>query len=66
MENRRKFYALNRYGKPTSVFSNWSGDTVSKRFERIEGALDAWSKGVMDDDDLKFVTKNALVSKMME
>ena len=64
MENRRKFYGLNRYGKPVRVISNWSGDTISKRLERIEGVLNAWKSGFVDDEDLKFILKNALVSKI--
>ena len=64
MENRRKFYGLNRYGKPVRYISNWSGDTISKRYERVEGVLNAWKSGFVDDEDLKFILKNALVSKI--
>ena len=64
MENRRKFYGLNRYGKPVRVISNWSGDTISKRLERIEGVLNAWKSGFVDDEDLKFILKNAFISRI--
>lgn len=54
MENRRKFY-------PGGL---WGNDTLQDRYEHVMAALDAYKKGILDDQDLTFVIKNAFVSKI--
>lgn len=62
MENRRKFYGLNRMGKPIISPSNWSNDTFDDRYNHINNVLSAHS--IMDDEDLKFIIKNAFISRI--
>ncbi|MBQ3753403.1 MAG: hypothetical protein II864_07635 [Prevotella sp.] len=54
MENRRKFYPDGLWGK----------DTLQDRYQHVMGALDAYKNGILDDQDLVFVIKNAFVSKI--
>ena len=54
MENRRKFYPDGLWGK----------DTLQERYQHVMGALDAYNNGILDDQDLTFVIKNAFVSKI--
>lgn len=54
MENRKKFYSDGLWGK----------DTLQERFQHVMGALDAYKNGILDDQDLVFVIKNAFVSKI--
>ena len=59
MENRSKFYTGGR----------WSNDTLAERFKNIKAVLDIFQKKTnakpsIDEDDLKFVIKNAFVSKI--
>ena len=54
MENRKKFY-------PGGI---WGDDTLKKRFDHIRSAIEAYNNGVLDQQDLKFVIKNAFVSKI--
>ena len=55
MENRRKFY----------TGGLWANDLKEKRFEHICGALAMHFGGILNDEDLKFVIKNAFVSKIL-
>ena len=64
MENRTKFWGLDRTGKPKAAPNNWSNDNIKKRITHIEGALKAYRMGILDDADLTYVIKNALVSKI--
>ena len=54
MENRRKFYPDGLWGK----------DTLQERYLHVMGALDAYHKHILDEQDLVFVIKNAFVSKI--
>ncbi len=54
MENRRKFYSK----------GVWCHDTCQQRLDHILWALDANKHGNIDDEDLKFMIKNALVSNI--
>ena len=54
MENRKKFYSDGLWGK----------DTLQDRYQHVMGALDAYKNGILDDQDLVFVIKNAFVSKI--
>ena len=54
MENRKKFYPDGLWGK----------DTLQDRYQHVMGALDAYKNGILDDQDLVFVIKNAFVSKI--
>lgn len=54
MENRRKFY----------TGGLWSTDTLGKRYEHIKWALDAYNSKKLDKQELKFIIKNAFVSKI--
>ena len=65
MENRSKYYGLRRNGKPMERDSKtWSQDTLKARYEHIKGALDAYKNGYLNKDDIKFVIKNAFVSRI--
>lgn len=66
MENRSKFYGLDRNGKPIkkSKIKLWSNDNLQERLNHINGALDAYHSGCLNEDDLKFVIKNAFVSNI--
>ena len=66
MENRSKFYGLGRNGKPIkeSKIKLWSNDNLQERLKHINGALHAYQSGCLNEDDLKFVIKNAFVSKI--
>ena len=54
MENRKKFYPDGLWGK----------DTLHDRYWHVMGALDAYHKQILDEQDLVFVIKNAFVSKI--
>ena len=54
MENRSKFY----------TGGLWSTDTLGKRYEHIKWALDAYNSKKLDKQELKFIIKNAFVSKI--
>jgi hypothetical protein len=54
MENRTKFYKS----------GEWVNDTPSQRYIKICLALRAHQYGILTKDDLNFVIKNALVSKI--
>ena len=58
MENRRKFYSSNYRGTP----GLWSHDTLDKRYEHIRDVLNVHS--IIDDEDLKFIIKNAFISRI--
>ncbi len=58
MENRRKFYSSNFRGNP----GLWSQDTFDQRYDHICDVLNIHS--IMDDEDLKFIIKNAFVSRI--
>lgn len=60
MENRRKFYYRLR---KKNEHGAWSLDSHVERYNHILNALEAYGKG-MDLEDLKFVIKNAFVSKI--
>lgn len=60
MENRRKFYYRLR---KKNEHGAWSLDSHVERYKHILNALEAYVKG-MDLEDLKFVIKNAFVSKI--
>ncbi len=52
MENRRKFY----------TGGLWSKDTLEKRYKHIRDVLNI--RSIIDEEDLKFVIKNAFVSRI--
>ncbi len=52
MENRRKFY----------TGGLWSKDTLEKRYDHIHDVLSI--RSIIDEEDLKFVIKNAFVSRI--
>ena len=54
MENRRKFY----------TGGLWANHNIKKRYKNICWALDAYKKGFLDEDELKFIIKNGFVSKI--
>lgn len=54
MENRRKFYSSGK----------WGTFDLNKRYECVCKALDAYKNGILDLQDLKFILKNAFVSKI--
>ena len=58
MENRRKYYSSNYRGK--SGF--WSHDTLNQRYDHIHDVLSI--RSIIDEEDLKFVIKNAFVSRI--
>ena len=62
MENRRKFYGLDRNGNPKPNPQNWSNDTFDDRYNHINDVLKVHS--IMDDEDLKFIIKNAFISRI--
>ena len=62
MENRRKFYGLSRMGKPIISPSNWSNDTIDDRYDHINKVLSVHP--IMDAEDLKFIVKNAFISRI--
>ena len=62
MENRRKFYGLDRNGTPKPNPQNWSNDTFDDRYNHINDVLKVHS--IMDDEDLKFIIKNAFISRI--
>ena len=62
MENRRKFYGLDRNGTPNPYPKNWSNDTFDDRYNHINDVLKVHS--IMDDEDLKFIIKNAFISRI--
>lgn len=68
MENRSKFYGLGRDGKLMTKQDlenpKWSRDTLKARYKHIKDALDAYKGGCLNKDDIKFVIKNAFVSKV--
>ena len=67
MENRSKFYGLNRRGneiKNPEEEKKWSNDDFDKRYQRVKKVINAYKDGALDKTDLKFVIKNAFVSKV--
>jgi hypothetical protein len=58
MENRKKFYSNSN--------SKWREFDIYKRYECVRQALDVFNdpNGFLDEQDLKFVIKNAFVSKI--
>lgn len=62
MENRRKFYGLDRKGNPIPNPGNWSDDTFDDRYNHINDVLKVHS--IIDDEDLKFIIKNAFISRI--
>lgn len=58
MENRRKFYFTLR---KKNEHGAWSQDTLEQRYVHILNVLKVYSN--MDDEDLKFIIKNAFYFK---
>ena len=56
MENRRKFYT------PKKGYTNWSTDSIDERYKHINNVLQAHT--IMEYEDLKFVIKNAFISRI--
>lgn len=54
MENRNKFFTKGA----------WCSDTLKKRYNHIKNVLDAFLQNGIDEDDLKYIIKNAFVSKI--
>lgn len=59
MENRRKFYYTLR---KKNEHGAWSQDTLEQRYKHILNVLKVYS--IMDDEDLKFIIKNAFISRI--
>ena len=59
MENRRKFYFTLR---KKNEHGAWSQDTLEQRYVHILNVLKVYSN--MDDEDLKFIIKNAFISRI--
>ena len=54
MENRRKFY----------TGGLWSKDDFNEKYEHIKWVLYNYNQNNLDEDELKFIIKNAFVSKI--